>query len=400
MSTSPMPAGSPDPAPAFALDYPGSARSVVYAGAGLLGHAGRLIAALTPPPRRAILCSDDHVLAAQGAGLIASLEAAGLAVETVSIPAGEEQKHMGRVVESYACFAARGVERGDLVIAYGGGVPGDLFGFVAASYLRGLRLVQIPTTVVAQVDSSIGGKVGVDLPEGKNLVGAFKHPELVLIDYDTLGTLPDVEWIAGTAEVAKSGVIADADLFAYLEADPAGWRTRRVPVERGLDAAIRVKARIVQEDERETGLRMTLNYGHTLGHALEAAVNYQGLRHGEAVAWGMAAAARLAAALGQSSAEFVARQDRLLTALGLLQPLPPLSADLVYERLFLDKKVRGGSLRWILPYTEPGQVAIRDDVPLDLVRRLVAATVEGSLLGAGSTIPTSPEGGPMLQSNQ
>ena len=139
MTTSPVPISSPDPAPAFALDYAGSARSVVYAGAGLLRHAGRLITALTPPPRRTILCSDDHVLAAQGADLIALLESAGLRVETISIPAGEDQKHMGRVVESYARFAAIGIERGDVVIALGGGVPGDLFGFVAASYLRGAQ---------------------------------------------------------------------------------------------------------------------------------------------------------------------------------------------------------------------------------------------------------------------
>jgi 3-dehydroquinate synthase len=243
-----------------------------------------------------------------------------------------------------------------------------------------LRLVQAPTTVVAQVDSSIGGKVGVDLPEGKNLVGAFKHPELVLIDYATLRTLPEAEWVAGTAEAVKHGVIADAALFTAFEADPQGWRGRSVDPAPLLDAAVRVKARVVQEDEKELGMRMILNYGHTLGHALEAAAAYRGLRHGEAVAWGMAMEARLAVGMGLSTPGFVARQDRLLLALGLLRPLPALDAAQVYGRMFLDKKVRHGQLRWILPGATPGSVTIRDDAPELLARDLVTATVEGTLL--------------------
>ena len=366
--------------PAFELRYSDGQRSAVYAGEGLLASLGILAAALQPAPARALLCSDEHVLAAQGEAAIAALRSAGLRVETVTIPAGEEQKHLGRVAGAYARFAALRAERGDVVVVLGGGVPGDLFGFVAASYLRGLRLIQVPTTLVAQVDSSIGGKVGVDLPEGKNLVGAFKHPQIVLIDYRTLDTLPSAEWVAGTAEILKHGVIDDARLFGALEADPAGWRERTMARGPILDAAVRVKARIVQQDERETGLRMTLNYGHTIGHALEQAAGYRGIRHGEAVAWGMAAAARLSAALGLSDDTFVARQDRLLEGLGLLRPLPALGAERVYEAIFLDKKVAGGKLRWILPLREPGEVAIRDDVPLDLVRSVVGATTNGTLL--------------------
>ena len=360
------------------LEYRSNATSrVTYAA---LSRIGTELKAAGLHARRALLCSDETVFSHHGRAVEDALNDAGIDVQSVRIPAGEEQKNLENVHLSYSRFAALGVERGDLVIALGGGVVGDLFGFVAASYLRGLRLIQIPTSVVAQVDSSIGGKVGVDLPEGKNLVGAFKHPELVLIDTATLATLSAAEWVAGTAEVAKHGVIADSALFRALEANPLGWQTRSRPVDEILRAAIAVKARIVQMDERETGVRMNLNYGHTLGHALEKAAGYRGLRHGEAIGWGMAMAARLALNLGVSSANFVRRQDDLLRALGLLQPLPPLDEHAVFDALFLDKKVKGGRLRWILPVREPGSVVVRDDVPLDLVRTLSDATVSGSLL--------------------
>ncbi|HXT36872.1 MAG TPA: 3-dehydroquinate synthase family protein, partial [Chloroflexota bacterium] len=274
-------------------------------------------------------------------------------------------------------FAALAVERGDLVVALGGGVPGDLFGFVAATYLRGLRLVQVPTTLVAQVDSAIGGKVGVDLPEGKNLVGAFKHPELVLADEDLLRTLPEAEWIAGTAEVAKHGVIVDPQILEWLESDPGGWRRRAVPLGPILAAAIAVKAGIVQEDVLETGTRMYLNYGHTLGHAVEAAAGYGVIRHGEAVGWGMAMEARLAEAVGLTTEGFVARQDRLLRNLGLLAPLPALDPDAILDFVYRDKKVRDGKIRWALPAAEPGACVVRDDVPVDLVRTVLERTLSG-----------------------
>ncbi|HWE62616.1 MAG TPA: 3-dehydroquinate synthase [Chloroflexota bacterium] len=381
--------GSAEPGlePVITLRFPGAVSATVYSGSGILRAAGALLCALPRPPRRVIVCADTAVRMAQGPQLRAGLEAAGLAVEEVTITPGEEQKNLATVMQCYSHFAQLGVERADVVLALGGGVVGDLFGFVAATYLRGLRLVQVPTTVVAQVDSSIGGKVGVDLAEGKNLVGAFKHPEFVLIDHATLGTLPNAEWISGTAEVAKHGVIADAALFEALERDPDGWRTRRHAPDAILGAALFVKARIVQQDERETGVRMHLNYGHTLGHALEQAAEYRGVRHGEAVAWGMAMAARLAAALGHSSQAFVRRQDRLLAALGLLRPLPVLDAERVFSTLFRDKKVESGKLRWILPMAEPGAVAVRDDVPLDLVRQLVAETVAGRLLSDSNPAP-------------
>lgn len=369
------------PDPAIVLRYTGADATAVYTGDGLLAAAGRLVRSLPPrPPRRVIVCSDEVVFGAQGAGLLEALAGTGLEVEVVTIPAGEEAKSMANVVQALGRFARLGVERSDVAVVLGGGVPGDLFGYVAASYMRGIRLMQVPTTLVAQVDSSIGGKVGVDLPEGKNLVGAFKHADAVIIDYQTLKTLPDPEWVAGSAEILKHGVIADAALFDALADDPGAWRGRAADAAAVLGPAMAVKARIVQEDPLERGPRMILNYGHTLGHALEAVAAYRGIRHGEAVAWGMAMEARLAARLGLSDDRFVARQDRALEGLGLLRPLPDLDPGAVYSRLFLDKKAQGGRIRWILPGINPGGVVIRDDVPQELARELVEATVAGTLL--------------------
>ncbi len=367
--------------PSFVLGYQLNARSEVFAGSGLLARAGKLVDSLPGgPPRRVVVGTDDTVLRIAGASLQSMLAAAGYEPVMVVIPAGEQNKTLANVGYALGELARHGVERHDVLVALGGGVPGDLFGFVAATYMRGIRLIQIPTTVVSQVDSSIGGKVGVDLPEGKNLVGAFRHPDRVLIDYDLLATLPDEEWVSGTGEVVKHGVIADSELFTLLESRAEAWRRRSLDVGPILARAIQVKARIVQEDERESGVRMHLNYGHTLGHALEVEAGYHGVRHGEAVAWGMAMEARLAAALGLSTEFFVQRQDRVLKALGLLRPLPDLERDAVYARLSLDKKVKSGRVRWILPASEPGSVCVRDDVPEPLVFALVEATVQGTLL--------------------
>ena len=368
--------------PSFSLRYAVQAMTEVYSGRQLLARAGTLIRSLPGgAPRHAIIGIDENVHALYGRVLEDSCRTAGLEPFVVRLRPGEAEKTLANVGRALGDLARHGVERHDVLVAVGGGVSGDLFGFVAASYMRGMRLVQVPTTLLAQVDSSIGGKVGVDLPEGKNLVGAFKQPDSVIIDYDVLGTLPYEEWVSGTAEVAKHGVIGDAALFRALEAAPDAWRQRTVDIGPILAAAIRVKARVVQEDEREAGVRMHLNYGHTLGHALEAAAGYGTVRHGEGVAWGMAAEARMAAALGLSNAAFVRRQDRLLLGLGLLKPLPDLDGTHVYQLLFLDKKVKSGRVRWILPECEPGSVIVRDDVPEELVRDLIEATVTGRLLG-------------------
>jgi 3-dehydroquinate synthase len=363
------------------LSYTLGSQSEIFADNRLLERIGDLLRGIRGgSPTRVVVGTDDTVFEILGADLLRSLQGEGFDAVEVRIPGGEHEKTLANVAFALGQLARHGVDRHDVLIALGGGVPGDLFGFVAASYMRGIRLVQVPTTVVSQVDSSIGGKVGVDLPEGKNLVGAFKHPERVIIDYAVLASLPDEEWVSGTAEVAKHGVIADQSLFEWLEAHASSWRARTADAGPVLAQAIQVKARIVQEDERESGLRMHLNYGHTLGHALEAEAGYRDLRHGEAVAWGMAMEARLAAAIGVSNVAFVRRQDRVLRELGLLRSLPSLDRDAVYGRLKLDKKVKSGRVRWILPGLEPGSVSVREDVPDQIVIELIDATVAGRLL--------------------
>ncbi len=374
--------GDPDiREPVRVLRYHTETSTAIYCGPGLLDELGDLLRALPPhPPRHVLLCTDERVNTLHGDRAAHALAEAGLKVSQITMPAGEAHKHLQTVAGIYAQFAALGVERNDLVIALGGGVPGDLFGFVAATYLRGLRFVQVPTTLVAQVDSAIGGKVGVDLPEGKNMVGAFRHADLVIADVDVLRTLPEPEWIAGTAEVLKHGVIADAALFEHLEATADQWRWRSMPLDAVLSAAIAVKARFVQEDVFETGSRMFLNYGHTYGHALEAAAGYGNLRHGEAVGWGMALEARLAAEINLVSEEFVVRQDTALNALGLLVPFSSPPMDSVLSHLYRDKKVRYGKIRWALPAGTIGSCVVRDNVPEELVRELLAESLQGTLV--------------------
>jgi 3-dehydroquinate synthase len=363
------------------LRYAGEASSTVYCGSGLLASLGDLVRSLPAgSPTRVLLCGDTSVDALHGEQVAAALAGLGLTVQRVTMPAGEAHKNLQTVATMYARFAKLGVERSDVLIALGGGVPGDLFGFVAATYLRGLRLIQIPTTLVAQVDSAIGGKVGVDLPEGKNMVGAFKHAELVVADVDLLSTLPEEEWVAGTAEVLKAGVIADAALFDRLEEKALAWRRRTMALDPVLAAAIAVKVRFVQEDVFETGSRMFLNYGHTYGHAIEAAAGYGTLRHGEAVGWGMAMEARLAARIGLMSDQDVARQDRVLRALGLLTPFAPPPMDTILAHLHRDKKVRQGRVRWALPAGRIGSCVVRNDAPEELVRAVLADTLGGLLV--------------------
>jgi 3-dehydroquinate synthase len=367
--------------PTFVLRYAGEASSTVYCGSGLLASLGKLVrGGPAGPPNRALLCGDASVDALHGEQVAAALAESGLTVQRVTMPAGEPHKNLQTVTTMYTRFAKLGVERSDVLIALGGGVPGDLFGFVAATYLRGLRLIQIPTTLVAQVDSAIGGKVGVDLPEGKNLVGAFKHAELVVADVDLLSTLPEEEWVAGTAEVLKAGVIADAALFDRLEENALAWRRRTMALDPVLAAAVAVKARIVQEDVFETGSRMFLNYGHTYGHAIEAAAGYGTLRHGEAVGWGMAMEARLAARIGLMSDQDVVRQDRVLRALGLLTPFAPPPMDTILAHLNRDKKVRQGRVRWALPAGAIGSCVVRSDVPEEMVRTVLADRLGGLLV--------------------
>jgi len=259
-------------------------------------------------------------------------------------------------------------ERRDVIIAFGGGVVGDLVGFVSATLLRGMRFAQIPTTVLSQVDSSVGGKTGYDHARGKNLIGAFHQPSLVLADLDVLQTLPPREIAAGWAEVVKIAVVQDADLFADLESSAAALkRLEPAATQRAIRRSIELKARLVEQDERDTsGLRAVLNYGHTIGHALEAATGYETLLHGEGVAIGIAAAAHIAEAVGLHPPEAVARQGRLLGELGLPSKCEAADRADVIAAIGLDKKREGSRTTWILP-AGLGDVRVTSDVPDSVV---------------------------------
>jgi len=317
------------------------------------------------------LISDDAVYPRYGPGIEARLCAAGFAVRGVTVPAGEASKDLATATRLYDWLIGGSVERRDAVLALGGGVVGDLAGFVAATVLRGIALVQLPTTLLAMVDSAVGGKTGVNHPLGKNLIGAFHQPRLVLADTATLATLPPRELRAGWAEVIKHAMIRDAGLFTALE--ETGPAVQGEVLADLIRRAVSVKIDVVNIDERETGERMLLNYGHTLGHAIEAAAGYGELLHGEAVAIGMRLEAQIACRLGMIDATVVARQGALLTSYGLPATVPPgITVDDLIERTLRDKKVRAGRVRWALP-AAIGAAAVRDDVPETLVREVLAA---------------------------
>lgn len=326
------------------------------------------------------LVSDSNVFAHYATALESSLHDAGYTVHTYSVPAGEASKSQEQFWELCTWMISGGVERRDVVLALGGGVVGDLAGFAAASILRGIAFVQLPTTLLAMVDAAIGGKTGINHPLGKNLVGAFHQPRLVLADTLTLRTLPPRELRAGWAEVIKHGVIRDAQLFAALEEHTSHLGStgdQRPLLPEPLTSSIirraaAVKVAVVNADEREQGERITLNYGHTLGHALEAATGYDALLHGEAVAIGMHAAAGIAATMGLLTTHDRARQQRLLAAYGLPISFPTsIDPQDILDRTMHDKKVRQGRVRWVLP-TSIGSVTVRDDVPVEVVRLVLA----------------------------
>lgn len=343
----------------------------VLIGDGLLERAGVLLAAAGRWSSVAMI-SDQVVAPLYAPQLTAALQRAAqppCAAEAMghpisaTMPAGEAHKTLETVTQLYAALLAGGLDRGGIVLALGGGVVGDVAGFTAATYMRGVALAQLPTTLLAMVDSSVGGKTGVDLPQGKNLVGAFKQPVLVLIDPLVLKTLPDVERRAGIAEVVKAGIIGDAELFAHLErgatADMA-WLIQR---------AVAVKIAVVEADPYERGYRAVLNLGHTFGHAFELLSDYR-MRHGEAVAIGMAVAARLAVRLGLCPMETAQRIITTLQQLGLPTAVPAHPAETVWEAMTRDKKKRGGRLRFVLPHAI-GHVAIHDDVPREQVLQVL-----------------------------
>ncbi|MFM7732182.1 MAG: 3-dehydroquinate synthase [Cyanobium sp.] len=330
---------------------------------------------------KVLLVTNPEVERHYGTSALASLKGAGFEASALVIVAGEEQKTPATVGLIHdACFARR-LERGSLIVALGGGVVGDMAGFAAATWLRGIAVVQVPTTLLAMVDAAIGGKTGVNHPGGKNLIGAFHQPRLVLIDPTTLATLPEREFRAGMAEVIKYGVIGDPQLFAELEAaaghDPrAGMASMEAVgpelLQSLLERSAAAKARVVAADEREGGLRAILNYGHTLGHAVETLCGYGTWLHGEAVALGMLAAGEIAVAMDLWSRPEQERQRALIAAAELPLRWPALDPEAVLSCLQGDKKVRDGRVRFVLP-TGIGTVEIRDDVEPAVIRAALAA---------------------------
>lgn len=334
-------------------------------GTGNLPDAGRYLLTRRKVSH-AVIITDANVENRHAITVADALSNADVTVDLLVVDAGESTKCAEVLEGLWNKLLDLGADRRTVITAVGGGVIGDLAGFVAASYARGLAFLQVPTTLLAQVDSSVGGKVGINLEGAKNMVGAFWQPIGVVIDTAVLDTLPIREYRAGLAEVVKYGVILDADFFAYLENNIDGLNARAPEVLREIVArSCELKALVVSRDEREeTGLRAVLNYGHTFCHAFETLTGYNKLLHGEGVAIGMMCAARLAERLGRIDGTLAERQYRLLTALGLPTATPRLDEDDVLRVMARDKKVEHGRLRFVLP-SKMGHVELVDGVPQD-----------------------------------
>lgn len=345
----------------------------IFIGAGLLESAGALIKAHVPG-RKAAIVADASVDALHGGRLRASLNEAKITNTTITVPSGEASKNFAQTERVCGAILEAGIERGDMVVAFGGGVIGDLAGFAAGITRRGIRFVQIPTSLLAQVDSSVGGKTGINTKHGKNLVGLFHQPGLVLADVDLLDTLPERELRAGYAEVVKYGLLGDAKLFDWLDANLdtmlAGDKQLRMSA---VERSCKAKAATVSADEREHGERALLNLGHTFGHALEAATGYSGrLIHGEGVAIGMCLAFELSAALGLCPQEEPGRVAAHLARAGLPTHMQAIDGELpdadgLIALMGQDKKVQQGRLTFILA-RRIGQAFVTQDVPPDKLR--------------------------------
>jgi 3-dehydroquinate synthase len=294
--------------------------------------------------------------------VVESLRQCGFETLTIVVPNGERQKSVGRAYAIYTELIQWNAGRDAAIIALGGGVIGDLAGFVAATYLRGVTFVQVPTTLLAQVDSSVGGKVGVNHPLGKNLIGAFYQPKFVLADVGVLNSLPQREMICGLAEVIKYGIIWDEEFFSFIEDHIAERKQMASDILTSIVArCCEIKAEVVSQDEREANLRAILNFGHTIGHALEAAAGYRRLKHGEAVILGMLAVSKIAHARGNISDRVFQRVQQMLVQIPVPKVLSPLSDSDILKAMSVDKKVRAGKIRFVLP-KRIGKVFLASDV--------------------------------------
>ena len=311
---------------------------------------------------RYVVVADDNVASLYGSTLMASLKDAGIRAELITFPKGEASKNLQVFSELSSKLAQMGMDRTSGLIALGGGVTGDLTGFLAATYMRGIPFVQVPTTLLSQVDSSVGGKTGVDIPEGKNLVGAFYQPKAVYIDTAVLTTLPTEELLGGIAEVIKYGVIRDPEFYTFLERNlDAILELNPAVIQKMIHTCCKIKAEVVAQDEREADLRRILNFGHTIGHAVEAASNFS-LIHGYAVAIGMVAALRIAVSSGLCKRKEAGRVATLIHTFGLPTEIPEgMDVEKIKSYIKTDKKSIGGSVFYVLP-TTIGDVLITNEV--------------------------------------
>ena len=324
--------------------------------------------------KKILVVSNAMIFDEYGEQLITAIEHAGFSVSYEILPAGERHKTLNSTQKIYDKALENHLERSSTFIALGGGVIGDMTGFAAATWLRGINVIQIPTSLLAMVDAAIGGKTGVNHPQGKNLIGAFHQPQLVLIDPQVLKTLPEREFRAGMAEVIKYGVIWDAQLFQELETAKRLDNLDQISEEllqTILAHSCQAKADVVSQDEKEGGIRAILNYGHTVGHAMESLTGYCLVNHGEAVAIGMSIAGKIAVKMGLWSEKESERQDQLITKAGLPKTVPSmLEIDDILESLKRDKKVKEGKVRFVLPKTI-GQATITDQVSSETVREVI-----------------------------
>lgn len=351
------------------VDLPQQSYEIAIAPGGL-DHLGPWMQPVSRG-QKVLVVSSPPIFKHVGERAIASLTQAGFQVSTCLLPPGERYKTPSSLQKIYDAALDHRLERSSTIVALGGGVIGDMAGFAAATWLRGISFVQVPTSLLAMVDASIGGKTGVNHPRGKNLIGAFHQPRLVLIDPEVLKTLPGREFRAGMAEVIKYGVIWDADLFEQLEQAPRLDQLRYMAPELMqtiLTRSCQAKAHVVSKDEKEAGLRAILNYGHTIGHAVESLTGYRVVNHGEAVAIGMVAAGAIAVALNLWDQASTERQHALIQKTGLPTQLPAgLDIDAMLDSLQTDKKVEAGRVRFVLP-TQIGQVMVTDQATAEVIR--------------------------------
>ncbi|MHC4886497.1 MAG: 3-dehydroquinate synthase [Planctomycetota bacterium] len=329
-------------------------------------------------PSRVIIISDDQVGPLYLPLVKASLEASDLTSEHFTFPAGEDAKSLAQASLLYDAVFGVQADRKTAILALGGGVTGDLAGFIAATFMRGIPFIQAPTSLLAQVDSSVGGKVAVNHPLGKNMIGAFHQPILVYTNLKTLSTLPAAQFASGMAEVIKHGIIRNTDYFDFIESESEAIRSLNPnALSRVISGSCQVKATVVAEDEREGGVRAILNLGHTFGHALESLTHYTGYRHGEAVSIGMIAACRLAEELLNFPSELTTRIQGVCDSYALPTQFAELSTEAILQSMFGDKKTEHGTLRLILP-ERLGHAAIHSVTDLDAVRRAIDAVREGA----------------------